>query len=155
MPNNSTLQTDQSRVTKSTARNSPLSSGSTPDHTNITKYPKMEERLKQLLISSPEIAASIIVSLDGLTMASALPSTVKEPRVSAMTAVMLSLGDRIASELGRGTLDQVYIKGKIGYVVLLSIGGRAVLTAIARENAKLGLLFLDLHRAAQDLETMF
>jgi len=71
-----------------------------------------------------------------------------------MTAVMLSLGERIADELDRGMLDQVYIKGKIGHVVLMSIGGKAVLTTIARENAKIGLLFLDLQRAAQDLEKL-
>jgi uncharacterized protein len=155
VPKNSTLQTDQSRVTNSTARTPSNISDSTAGHANHPKYPKMEERLRQLLSNSPEIAASIIVSLDGLTMASALPASVKETRVSAMTAAMLSLGDRIAGELGRGSLDQVYIKGKIGYVILLSIGGKAVLTAIARENAKIGLLFLDLQRAALDLEKMF
>jgi predicted regulator of Ras-like GTPase activity (Roadblock/LC7/MglB family) len=64
---------------------------------------------------------------------------------------MLSLGERIASELGRGTLEQVYIKGEKGYVVLMSVGEEAVLTALAREQAKLGLIFLDIKRAAEDL----
>ena len=60
-------------------------------------------------------------------------------------------GERIASELGRGTLEQVYIKGEKGYVVLMSVGEEAVLTALAREQAKLGLIFLDMRRAAVDL----
>jgi hypothetical protein len=64
---------------------------------------------------------------------------------------MLSLGERIASELGRGVLEQVYIKGEKGYVVLISVGEEAVLTALAREQAKLGLIFLDIKRAAEDL----
>jgi hypothetical protein len=64
---------------------------------------------------------------------------------------MLSLGDRIANELGRGSLEQVYIKGQRGYVVLMSVGQEAVLTALAREQAKLGLIFLDMRRAAEDL----
>ena len=55
-----------------------------------------------------------------------------------MSAAMLSLGERIASELGRGSLEQVYIKGEKGYVVLMSVGEEAVLTALAREQAKLG-----------------
>ena len=71
--------------------------------------------------------------------------------MSAMSAAMLSLGERIASELGRGTLEQVYIKGEKGYVVLMSVGEEAVLTALAREQAKLGLIFLDMRRATQDL----
>ncbi len=111
----------------------------------------MVERLRDLQASSPDIEASAIVSVDGLSIASALPQEVEEDRVSAMSAAMLSLGERIASELGRGALDQVYIKGEQGYVILMSIGEEAVLTALAREQAKLGLIFLDMRRATEDL----
>lgn len=111
----------------------------------------MVERLRDLQASSPDIEASAVVSLDGLTIASALPQGVEEDRVSAMSAAMLSLGERIAGELGRGSLEQVYIKGENGYVVLMSIGEDAVLTALAREQAKLGLIFLDMRRAAEAL----
>src|SRR5688500_19472819 len=104
----------------------------------------MVDRLRELQASSPDIEASAVVSVDGLSIASALPQGVEEDRVSAMSAAMLSLGERIASELGRGTLEQVYIKGEKGYVVLMSGGEEAVLTALAREQAKLGLIFLDI-----------
>jgi len=112
----------------------------------------MVERLRDLQASSPDVEASAVVSVDGLTMASALPNDVEEDRVSAMSAAMLSLGERIAGELGRGGLEQVYIKGESGYVILTSVGNQAVLTVLAREQAKLGLLFLDMRRAAEDLE---
>jgi predicted regulator of Ras-like GTPase activity (Roadblock/LC7/MglB family) len=114
----------------------------------------MVDRLRDLQASSPDVEASAIVSVDGLTMASALPSDVEEDRVSAMSAAMLSLGERIASELGRGILDQVYIRGENGFVILMAIGTEAVLTVLAREQAKLGLLFLDMRRAADDLTQM-
>ncbi len=114
----------------------------------------MVDRLRDLQASSPDIEASAVVSVDGLTMASALPQGVEEDRVSAMSAAMLSLGERIASELGRGSLDQVYIKGEEGFVILMSIGEDAVLTVLAREDAKLGLIFLDMRRAADDLNKL-
>jgi uncharacterized protein len=60
----------------------------------------MVDRLRELQASSPDIEASAIVSVDGLTIASALPQGVEEDRVSAMSAAMLSLGERIANELG-------------------------------------------------------
>ncbi len=107
------------------------------------------ERLRDMQASSPSIEASAVVSTDGLTIASALPSSVEEDRVAAMSAAMLSLGERIASELGRGSLDQVYIKGSNGYVILMSIGNEAVLTAMAGADAKLGLLLLDMHRTVE------
>lgn len=112
---------------------------------------QMVDRLRDLQASTPDIEASAIVSVDGLIMASSLPADVEEDRVSAMSAAMLSLGERIASELGRGTLDEVYIHGNDGYVILMSVGQDAVLTVLARARAKLGLIFLDMKRATEDL----
>jgi hypothetical protein len=112
---------------------------------------QMVDRLRELQRSTPDIEASAIVSVDGLTIASALPGDVEEDRVSAMSAAMLSLGERIAQELGRGALDQVYIRGQQGYVILMSVGEEAVLTVLANESAKLGLIFLDMRRAVSDL----
>ena len=112
---------------------------------------KLVDRLRDMQASSPDIEGSAIVSVDGLSIASALHQEVEEDRVSAMSAAMLSLGERIASELGRGALDQVYIKGNNGYVILQSIGEEAVLTVMARKEAKLGLILLDMRRAVEDL----
>lgn len=119
-----------------------------------TRTDQMIARLRDLAASSPDVEASAVVSVDGLTMASALPGQVEEDRVAAMSAAMLSLGERIATELGRGGLDQVYIKGENGYVVLMSVGTEAVLTVLARQQAKLGLLFLDMRRTTEDLAAL-
>jgi len=112
---------------------------------------QMTDRLMDLQTGSTDVEASALVSVDGLIMASALPPDVEEDRVSAMSAAMLSLGERIAMELGRGTLDQVYIRGDNGYVLLSDVGEEAVLTVLARKEAKLGMLSLDMKRAAADL----
>ncbi len=114
----------------------------------------MVDRLRELQGSTPDIEASAVVSVDGLIMASSLPQDIEEDRVSAMSAAMISLGERIASELGRGVLEQVYIRGDNGYVILMSVGEEAVLTSLIRENARLGLIFLDMKRAASELETL-
>jgi len=114
----------------------------------------MVDRLRDMQVSSPDIEASAVVSVDGLPIATALPREVEEDRVSAMSAAMLSLGERIASELGRGDLSEVQIKGEKGYVILQSLGTEAVLTVLARESAKLGLVLLDMRRAAEDLSKL-
>jgi hypothetical protein len=111
----------------------------------------MIARLQDMQTSCPDIMGSAVVSVDGLIMASALHEGISEDRVSAMSAAMLSLGERIANELGRGALDQVYIKGEKGYVILMSVGDEAVLTVLAGEDAKLGLVFLDMRRAIEAL----
>ncbi|HUH98140.1 MAG TPA: roadblock/LC7 domain-containing protein [Anaerolineales bacterium] len=112
---------------------------------------QMVDRLRSMQAAAPDIEASAIVSVDGLIMASALQQGVEEDRVSAMSAAMLSLGERISSELGRAGLEQVYIKGDKGSIVLTSVGTEAVLTALGRQDAKLGLIFLEMRRAAEDI----
>lgn len=116
-----------------------------------SKTELMVDRLRDLQTTTPEIEASAVVSVDGLTMASAMPPSIEEDRVSAMSAAMLGLGERIANELGRGSLDQVYVKGAGGYVILVAVGEEAVLTTLVREGARLGLIFLDMRRTADDL----
>lgn len=107
--------------------------------------------LNDLNGTSADIEASGVISTDGLMMASALPADMDEDRVGAMSAAMLSLGDRTAQELARGTLEQVLIKGDNGYVLMTHAGEEAVLTVLAKPNAKLGLIFLDVKRAAASI----
>jgi uncharacterized protein len=111
----------------------------------------MVTRLREMQFTTPDIEASAVVSVDGLIIASALPPGVEEDRVSAMSAAMLSLGERIATELGRKTLEQVYIHGDKGHVYVFAIGEEAVLTVLCREQAKQGMVLLEMRRAAEDL----
>jgi hypothetical protein len=112
------------------------------------------DRLRELQAATPEIVASAVVSVDGLTIASVMPPTIEEDRVSAMAAAMLAIGERIASELRRGTMEQVYVKGAHGYVMLMAIGSEAVLTGLVSEGARLGLIFMDMRRAAEHLRSL-
>jgi hypothetical protein len=110
--------------------------------------------LTELNGASADIEASGIISTDGLMIASVLPAGMDEDRVGAMSAAMLSLGDRTAQELARGELEQVLIKGGNGYVLMTHAGNEAVLTVLAKPNAKLGLIFLDVKRAASNVADM-
>lgn len=110
--------------------------------------------LTELNGTSADIEASGVISTDGLMMASVLPAGMDEDRVGAMSAAMLSLGDRTAQELNRGNLEQVLIKGAKGYVLMTYAGAEAVLTVLAKPNAKLGLIFLDVKRAAESIAEM-
>lgn len=101
--------------------------------------------------SSADIEASAVISKDGLMMASLMPQGLDPDRVGAMSAALLSLGERTLSELERGDLDQVLVKGGRGYVMMAQAGPEAVLTVLTSADARLGLVFLDAKRAADDL----
>jgi uncharacterized protein len=110
--------------------------------------------LSQLNSSSTDIEASAIISVDGLIIASMLPAGMDEDRVGAMSAAMLSLGDRTSQELARGSMEQVLVKGDKGYVLMTYAGDNAVLTVLTKPSAKLGLVFLDVKRTAAEVAKM-
>lgn len=110
--------------------------------------------LSELNGTSADIEASAILSTDGLMMAAMLPAGMDEDRVGAMGAAMLSLGDRTSEELARGSLEQVLIKGENGYVLMTHAGQESVLSVLAKPSARLGLIFLDVKRAAESIEKL-
>lgn len=114
-----------------------------------TREEELAQALDELLEEDPDVHAAALVSLDGFTMASALPSDLQPDRVGAMSAAILALGERASAELGRGSLSQVFIEGEDGYVLLVAAGSWAVLTAIADPSAKLGLVIYDMKRTAE------
>lgn len=114
----------------------------------------LDSILNELNGTSADIEASGIISTDGLMMAARLPAGLDEDRVGAMSAAMLSLGDRTAHELGRGELEQVLVKGVGGYVLMTHAGGDAVVTVMAKPQSKLGLIFLDVKRAAEQISKL-
>ena len=109
---------------------------------------QLDRILSELVGQVPEIEAASVVSFDGLAMASALPVDMDEDRVAAMSAALLSLGERAAEGLGRGALSQVYIEGENGTVFLISADDEAVLVAVAAKGAKVGLMLFEVRRAA-------
>ena len=109
---------------------------------------RLATALDDLMVDSPDIQAAALVSMDGFTMASALPEGMQEDRVGAMSAAILGLGERAATELGRGHLSQVFIEGEDGYVVLIAAGSNVVLTTLARAESKLGLVLFDMKETA-------
>ena len=121
---------------------------------NESSHDRIRDVLHSLLEISPYVQAAALVRVSGLTVMSFMPDDVEQERVAAMSAVMLLLGERITGSLRSGALDKVYIKGDAGHIVLMAVGTEAVLTAMAGERAPLGLLFVEMRRAAERLKRL-
>jgi uncharacterized protein len=117
----------------------------------MSRSEQISKLLKNLSTTTPDIEAAAVVDNDGLMMASALPADVEDDRVAAMSAALLGMSDRIARELRRGSFSLVMIRGTEGFTILVRCGPEAVLTVLATESAKLGLIFLDVTRTAKEL----
>lgn len=108
--------------------------------------------LQNFVSTTIDIQGAAIVTPDGLPLATNLANGMDEERASAMTAAMLSLGERIAAELARGTIDRIFIEGTEGFSVLTSCGEDAVFLVLASKAAKQGILMLEIKRAVSELQ---
>ncbi len=112
---------------------------------------KLTDMLRALQANAPGVLGACVISPDGFTIAAELPASVQERRVAAMAAAMLALGEQTTSEFEHGSLDRVFVEGKEGFTVVMSAGSDAVLSAVLRKDAKLGLVFLQMERAAESI----
>jgi uncharacterized protein len=117
----------------------------------MSRVDAINKILRGLQSGSPDVEASALISDDGLMIASALPQHIDETRVAGMSATLSSLGARAARELERGDVEEVLVRGKNGYAVMLTASSGTLLLALANKSAKLGLIFLDMRRAVDDL----
>lgn len=117
----------------------------------MSRTEHLNKILRALQSGSPDVEASALISDDGLMIASALPAHIDETRVAGMSATLLSLGTRAATELERGSVQEVLVRGEDGYAVMVASGQGTLLLVMASASAKLGLIFLDMRRAVTDI----
>ena len=117
----------------------------------LSKEEQLTHILRNLHTSTPDIEGAAVISMDGLIIASSLPASVEEDTVSAMSAALYGIGSKTAEELQRGEVEQLYIKGRNGYMLITQSGSQAVLGVMANAKAKLGIIFLDVRRAAEEV----
>lgn len=114
----------------------------------------LNDVLQQFVSGTPNIQGAALVTSDGLPLSSMLPMSMDEERTAAMSAAMLSLGERIGKELTRGTIERIVVEGDQGYSVMVSCGEDIMLLVLADKQVKQGLLFLEVKRIAAKLTSM-
>jgi len=113
---------------------------------------KLSLVLQNFVSGTSDVQGVALVTPDGLPLASTLPGAMDEERVSAMSAAMLSLGERIGQELARGIIERIYVEGDKGYGILISCGEDAVLLVLAAQKAKQGMLMLEIKRIVSEIK---
>ena len=115
---------------------------------------KLGLSLQNFVSGTSDVQGAALVTPDGLPLSSTLPGTMDEERVSAMSAAMLSLGERIGQELVRGTIDRIFVEGDKGYGILVSCGDDAVLLVLADQKVKQGILMLEIKRIVVEIKAI-
>jgi predicted regulator of Ras-like GTPase activity (Roadblock/LC7/MglB family) len=116
-----------------------------------TKSDRISEVLRGVRASSPEVIGACAVSSEGFIIASVVPNEIDEDLIGGMAASLLGVGERIASDLMRSQMEQVYVRSPKGYIIVNAVGADASLVLLVTREAKLGLVFLELKRTVADL----
>jgi len=101
--------------------------------------------------STPEVIGAVVVNMDGFVVSSVIPSEVDEELIGGMAAALLGVGERIAQDLMRAQMEQVYVRSPKGYVIVNAINEQSALVVLVTREAKLGLIFLEIRRVVAEL----
>lgn len=112
---------------------------------------QMLETLKELRSDSNGVQAVVLISSDAMALASDMPDGMEEELMSATASSLIAAGERVAGELSRGSLDQVYLRGQEGDLVVVKVNDDALLACTVDNAAKMGMTLLEVNRCAQKL----
>jgi len=112
---------------------------------------QIQDVLRGIRACSAEVTGAAIVSAEGFTAASLLARETDEEVVAGMGAALLGMAKRISEELMKSDMQQTFVKTANGSIILNPVGNDAVLVVLASENAKLGLVLLEVERRMPEL----
>lgn len=118
---------------------------------NGSREDRMSEILRDLRADSPGVEAAVLVSSDAMPLASELDDSMDEELLSAMASSLVASGERVARDLSRGDLDQVYLRGAEGDLVVVRVNDNALLACVVNNQARMGMTLLEVNRCATRL----
>jgi len=116
---------------------------------------ELDKILEDMETSDSEIEASAIVSTDGFVISATLPKKgADEELIAAMGAAILNISSRALRELARGELIKVIVSGSKGDITIMDVGKEAVLLAITKLGASIGLLLVEMMNAKEKIQSL-
>jgi len=107
------------------------------------------EKVLEELGSFGDIVGAAIVRRDGLLIASRLPQNVNGGTVAAMAAAIVGTSETSAKELSIGEFNQVIVNATGGQYISIGAGPEAIVIALLKTGANLGLTLLEMERGAK------
>lgn len=111
----------------------------------------MTEILRALREEGSGVEAAVLLSSDAMPLASDLSDSLQEEVLSVTASALIAAGERVASELSKGDVDQIYLRGKEGDLVVVKVNDHAILACVVDHQAKMGMTLLEVSRCAQRL----
>ena len=112
------------------------------------------EILRELRADCPGVQAAVLISSDAMPLASDMAEAVDEEAISATASALISASERVARELARGEVEQLFLRGGSGDLVLARVNENASLACVVNHQAKMGMTLLEVNRCARKLSVV-
>jgi len=99
------------------------------------------------------VESSVIASRDGLLMVSQIQKGDDET-FAAMSATMLGAAETASTELEQGVPDRVIVESNDGKLIAVGAGPKALVVVITPADAGLGLVLVELGKAAEKIKNI-
>lgn len=110
------------------------------------------DRVLSNLVENTNSESAILVNSEGLTIASV--NAENEDTIAVMVASLHSMGDKFSNDLGKGGINQFYIKTDSGYLLLKDVNKDTILGLVAKDQTKLGLLMMYLDASVKEIGSL-
>ena len=111
----------------------------------------MLQMLKELRAESSGVEAAVLISSDAMPLASDMSDSIPEEVICATASALISAGEKVARDLSRGSIDQIYLRGDDGDMVVVKVNDYAELVCTVDCRAKMGITLMEVARCAQKL----
>lgn len=110
--------------------------------------------LDELIVRTPDILSALVVSDDGLNVASGVPHD-DDDTIALIASDLMDMAENFCSRLEQGHLHRILLEGEQRTTIVVNAGTHTVLAVLVSADTKLGLVTLAMRRAADQIASIF
>jgi predicted regulator of Ras-like GTPase activity (Roadblock/LC7/MglB family) len=126
----------------------------TPDNPPKDNHQLLKEILDDLVVKNPNIFSVLVVSDDGLKVASGIPHP-GDDDLSLTASNLMDSAKEFSDHLEQGRLNRIILEGEQRIIIVTAAGKRTILVVLTTPDEKLGLITMSMRRAADQIAAIF
>jgi predicted regulator of Ras-like GTPase activity (Roadblock/LC7/MglB family) len=115
---------------------------------------RLQEVLADLVAYNPDIISALVVSDDGLNVASGIPYP-GDDDLALSASDLADMAENFSDRLEQGTLNRILLEGERRTTIVIRASRHTILMVSVPANAKLGLVMQSMRRAGKAIASIF
>jgi predicted regulator of Ras-like GTPase activity (Roadblock/LC7/MglB family) len=110
--------------------------------------------LGELVAHNPDIVSALVVSDDGLNVASGIPYP-GDDDLALSASDLTDMAENFSDRLEQGRLHRILLEGERRTTIVIKASRHTVLMVSVPADAKLGVIMVSMRRAADEIASIF